>query len=90
MRALGGEVRTKVVHVRLGLGELHLVHALAGVPVKEGLAAEHRGELLGDALHDLLHAGRVAAEAREREVANLDLGCLAQAMTGARGMARQT
>ena len=25
-------VRTKVVHVRLGLGELHLVHALAGVP----------------------------------------------------------
>ena len=42
-------VRTKVVHVRLGLGELHLVHALAGVPVKEGLAAEHRGELLGDA-----------------------------------------
>merc|ERR1719198_226792 len=33
------------------------------VPVKEGLAAEHAGELLGDALHDLLHAGRVAAEA---------------------------
>ena len=31
--------------------------------MEEGLAAEHRGELLGDALHDLLHAGRVAAEA---------------------------
>merc|ERR1719198_54902 len=42
------------------LGELHLVHALASVPVEEGLAAEHRGELLGDALHHLLHAGRVA------------------------------
>merc|ERR1740115_406599 len=53
----------EVVHVRLGLGELHLVHALAGVPVKEGLAAEHGGELLSDALHDLLHAGGVAAEA---------------------------
>merc|ERR1719152_189342 len=41
----------EVVHVGIGLGELHLVHALAGVPVEEGLAAEHRGELLGDALH---------------------------------------
>merc|ERR1712057_126658 len=56
-------LRDEVVHVGLGLGELHLVHALAGVPVKEGLAAEHGSELLGDALHDLLHAGRVAAEA---------------------------
>ena len=28
----------EVVHVGLGLGELHLVHALAGVPVEEGLA----------------------------------------------------
>merc|ERR1719161_3217544 len=61
---LGGRVLVllvlghKVVHVGLGLGELHLVHALAGVPVEEGLAAEHRGELLGDTLHDLLHAGR--------------------------------
>ena len=27
----------QVVHVGLGLGELHLVHALAGVPVEEGL-----------------------------------------------------
>mmetsp|Transcript_78078 Transcript_78078/g.155161 ORF Transcript_78078/g.155161 Transcript_78078/m.155161 type:complete len:543 (+) Transcript_78078:117-1745(+) len=53
----------EVVHVGLGLGELHLVHALAGVPVEEGLAAEHGGELLGDALHHLLHAGGVAAEA---------------------------
>merc|ERR1719197_608980 len=53
----------QVVHVGLGLSELHLVHALARVPVQEGLAAEHRGELLGDALHHLLHAGGVAAEA---------------------------
>merc|ERR1712070_1297380 len=53
----------EIVHVGLGLGELHLVHALAGVPVEESLAAEHGGELLRDALHHLLHAGRVAAEA---------------------------
>jgi hypothetical protein len=53
----------EVVEVGLSLSELHLVHALAGVPVEEGLAAEHRGELLGDALHHLLHAGGVAAEA---------------------------
>ena len=31
--------------------------------MQEGLAAEHRRELLGDALHHLLHAGGVAAEA---------------------------
>ena len=36
------------------LGELHLVHALASVPVKEGLAAEHGGELLRDPLEQLL------------------------------------
>jgi len=36
----------QVVHVGLGLGELHLVHALPGVPVEEGLAPEHGGELL--------------------------------------------
>ena len=36
----------QVVHVGLGLGELHLVHALAGVPVEEGLAPEHGRELL--------------------------------------------
>merc|ERR1719274_331263 len=44
----------QVVHVRLGLRELHLVHALARVPVEEGLAAEHGRELLGDALPRLL------------------------------------
>mmetsp|Transcript_3409 Transcript_3409/g.5029 ORF Transcript_3409/g.5029 Transcript_3409/m.5029 type:complete len:239 (-) Transcript_3409:751-1467(-) len=53
----------KIVHVGLGLGELHLVHALTGVPVEEGLAAEHGGELFCNALHDLLHASRVAHEA---------------------------
>merc|ERR1712139_59194 len=58
---LGGGVlvllvlRDEVVHVGLSLGELHLVHALTSVPVKECLAAEHGGELLGDTLPHLPH-----------------------------------
>jgi len=62
-RLLGGGVLVllvlgdEVVHVGLGLGELHLVHTLAGVPVKEDLAPEHGGELLGHALEHLLDGG---------------------------------
>jgi len=52
----------EIVHVGFGFSELHLVHALTGVPVEEGLAAEHGGELLGDALEHLLDAGVVADE----------------------------
>ena len=54
--------RDEIVHVGLGFGEFHLVHTLTGVPVEEGLAAEHGGELLGDALEHLLDAGVVADE----------------------------
>ncbi|BAS81863.1 Os03g0105633, partial [Oryza sativa Japonica Group] len=52
----------EVVHVALSLGELHLVHALARVPVQEGLPAEHGGELLADAAEHLLDGGGVADE----------------------------
>ena len=52
----------QVVHVALRLGELHLVHALPGVPVEEGLAAEHGGELLGDPPEQLLDGRAVADE----------------------------
>ncbi|KAF1589593.1 UNVERIFIED_CONTAM: hypothetical protein FQV15_0001989, partial [Eudyptes pachyrhynchus] len=52
----------QVVHVALGLGELHLVHPLARVPVEEGLAAEHGRELLRDALEELLDGRAVADE----------------------------
>jgi hypothetical protein len=52
----------KVVHVGLGLSELHLVHALTGVPVEESLAAEHGGELLRHTLEHLLDGGRVTDE----------------------------
>ncbi|KOX72162.1 Tubulin beta-2 chain [Melipona quadrifasciata] len=55
-------LRDQIVHVRLGLGELHLVHAFAGVPVQERFPAEHRGELLGDPLEQLLNGGGVADE----------------------------
>ena len=30
-------LRNQIVHVRLGLSELHLVHTLAGVPMQESL-----------------------------------------------------
>merc|ERR1712126_164966 len=52
----------QVVHVGLGLSELHLVHALASVPMEESLASEHSGELLGDSLEDLLDGGGVTDE----------------------------
>merc|ERR1712144_43801 len=52
----------KVIHVGLSLSELHLVHTLTSVPVKEGLATEHASELLGDALPELLDGGGVTNE----------------------------
>merc|ERR1712153_80393 len=52
----------EIVHVGLSLSELHLVHALTGVPVKEGLAAEHAGELLRNTLPELLDGGGVTDE----------------------------
>lgn len=54
--------RDEIVHVGFGFGEFHFVHTLTGVPVEEGLAAEHGGELLGDALEHFLDAGVVADE----------------------------
>merc|ERR550537_477079 len=52
----------EVVHVGLSLSELHLVHALTGVPVEESLAPEHSSELLGHTLEHLLDGGGVANE----------------------------
>merc|ERR1711918_232335 len=54
--------RNKVVHVGLGLSEFHLVHTLTSVPVKEGLAAEHSSELLGNTLEHLLNGGGISNE----------------------------
>merc|ERR1712118_146594 len=65
---LGGGVlvllvlRNEVVHVALCLRGLHLVHALACVPMQESLAAEHGGEILGHSLEHLLDGGGIARE----------------------------
>merc|ERR1719327_1759572 len=65
---LGGGVlvllvlRDEVVHVALCLCEFHLVHALACVPMQEGLAAEHGGEILGHSLEHLLDGSGIARE----------------------------
>merc|ERR1712039_157884 len=50
----------EVVHVRFRLGELHLVHALASVPVQEGFATEHRREIFSHALEHLLDCRRIS------------------------------
>ena len=55
-------LRDEIVHVGLSLSELHLVHALTGVPMKEGLSAEHSSELLTDSLEHLLDGGGVSEE----------------------------
>merc|ERR1712062_744711 len=52
----------QVVHVGLGLSELHLVHALPSVPMEESLPPEHGSELLRDPLEELLDGGGVADE----------------------------
>lgn len=52
----------EILHVGLRLSELHLVHALLGVPMQEGLATEHGSELVADTLEELLDGGRVTEE----------------------------
>jgi len=54
--------RNEIVHVGLGLSELHLVHTLTSVPVQESLSPEHSGKLLTDSLEELLDGGRVTNE----------------------------
>merc|ERR1711879_1906 len=55
-------LRDKVIHVGLGLCEFHFVHAFSRVPMKEGLAAEHRSEVLCHALEHLLDRCGVACK----------------------------
>ena len=52
----------EILHVRLRLRELHLVHTFLGVPVQEGLPLEHGRKLIADALEELLDSGRVTEE----------------------------
>ena len=55
-------LRDKIVHVGLGLSELHLIHTFTSVPVQESLSSEHSSELLRDTLEHLLDGGRVTDE----------------------------
>ena len=52
----------EIIHVALSFSELHLVHALTGVPMKEGLSSEHGGELFTDTFEHFLDGSRVADE----------------------------
>src|ERR1700761_736408 len=54
--------RDQIIHIGLCLGELHLIHSLASVPMQESLSSEHGGELVPDTLEELLDGGRVANE----------------------------
>ncbi len=55
-------LRHKIVHVGLGLCELHLVHTLTSVPVQECLTTEHSSELLRHTLPYFLNSSRVTNE----------------------------
>merc|ERR1719329_2050720 len=69
----------QVIHVGFSLCELHLVHTLTGVPVKECLTAEHCSEELSHTLEHLLDCGGVAEEGNGHLQAlwwNVAHGCL--------------
>merc|ERR1719390_182319 len=85
-------LRHQIVHVGFRLRELHLIHALARVPVQERLAAEHAGELLGHTLEHLLDRRRVADEAHRhlqalrRDVADTALHVVRDPLNEVRGV----
>ena len=55
-------LRDKIVHVGLSLSEFHLVHTFTGVPMEEGLSAEHGSELFTNSLEHLLDGSGVSEE----------------------------
>merc|ERR1711907_579869 len=54
--------RDQVIHIAFCLSELHLVHSLSCVPMKEGLAAEHGCEVLSHAFEHFLDSCGIAQE----------------------------
>merc|ERR1711893_587103 len=52
----------QIIHVGVSLSELHLIHTLTSVPVKESLSPEHSSELLAHTLEELLDGSAVANE----------------------------
>ena len=55
-------LRDEIVHVGFGFSEFHFVHTFTGVPMEEGLSAEHGGELFSNSLEHFLDGGRVSEE----------------------------
>merc|ERR1712048_401578 len=55
-------LRHEIIHIRLCLCKLHLVHALSCVPVQEGFAPEHGREILCHAFEHLLNCRRISRE----------------------------
>merc|ERR1712139_184042 len=43
-------LRHKIIHVALCFRKFHFIHTLAGIPMKEGLAAKHGSEVLCNTL----------------------------------------
>ena len=69
----------QVVHVAIGLGELHFVHTFTCAPMPEGSAAEHSTELFTHTFEKLLDRRRVGHERRRHLQAvwgNGEKGCL--------------
>merc|ERR1712032_394462 len=71
--------RDKVIHVRFSLRELHLIHPLTSVPVKESFTAEHRSEVFCHTLEHFLNRCGVSRESNShlqplwRNIANGNL-----------------
>ncbi|KAI6769070.1 hypothetical protein HG531_010174 [Fusarium graminearum] len=65
----------KIVHVGLGLSELHLIHTLTSVPMQESLASEHSSKLLANTLEKLLDRGGVSNKSG-RHILALDVAHL--------------
>merc|ERR1711970_12428 len=72
-------LRNKIVHVRFGFSELHFIHSLACVPMKESFSPEHGSELFRNSLEQLLDGSGISNESGShletswRNIANSNL-----------------
>jgi len=52
----------KIVHVRFGFSEFHLVHTFTSIPMQESFSSEHSSELFSDSLEHFLNSSGVTNE----------------------------
>merc|ERR1719461_1382467 len=52
----------KIIHVALSLCELHLIHTLTSIPMKEGFPSEHRCEILCYAFKHFLNGCTISCK----------------------------